>query len=63
MKALTKTDQDNLNPEQALSLLKEGNKRFLENKEVDRNLLGQVQDTSGGQYPFACVLGLSLIHI
>ncbi len=57
MKALTKIDQDNLNPEQALNLLKEGNKRFLENKEVDRNLLGQVQDTSSGQYPFACVLG------
>ena len=57
MKAFTKTEQENISPSEALTLLKEGNARFLENQAIDRDLLSQVNDTQGGQYPFACVLG------
>lgn len=57
MKAFTKTEQENISPSEALTLLKDGNARFLKNQAMDRDLLGQVGDTQGGQYPFACVLG------
>lgn len=57
MKALTKTDQEQISPSHALALLKKGNKRFLTNRAVKRDLLDQVSDTQSGQYPFACVLG------
>lgn len=52
----TKESQDKITPEKALALLKEGNKRFLNNLKVDRNLLKQVNLTSEGQYPFATIL-------
>lgn len=57
MRAFTKIDQDQISPTDALTLLKKGNKRFLTNQAVERNLLDQVSDTQSGQYPFACVLG------
>lgn len=57
MRAFTKTDQDQISPTEALTLLKKGNERFLTNQAVGRNLLDQVSDTQSGQYPFACVLG------
>lgn len=57
MKTLTKEIQDNISPEGALELLKEGNERFLEKNQVDRNLNEQVKETSQGQFPFAVVLG------
>ncbi len=56
MKAHTKETQAALTPDMALALLKEGNQRFLKNKKADRDLLEQVADTKGGQYPFATVL-------
>jgi len=56
MKAHTKKTQDALNPSSAITLLKEGNQRFVSNKKVDRNLLEQVQQTTTGQYPFATIL-------
>jgi len=56
MKAHTKETQSTINPDKAITLLKEGNQRFLENKAADRDLLEQVSDTSTGQYPFATVL-------
>jgi carbonic anhydrase len=56
MKALTKEIQDTITPEKAINMLKEGNARFMANKEVDRDLLEQVKDTSTGQYPFATIL-------
>jgi carbonic anhydrase len=40
----------------ALQLLKEGNKRFVSNLKINRNLLQQANETSEGQYPFAVVL-------
>jgi len=48
--------QSQITPAMALDLLKEGNLRFVNNGQVARDLLGQVDDTSVGQYPFATVL-------
>ena len=49
MRALTKEDQANISPSAALTLLKNGNDRFVKNLQADRNLLEQVRDTSTGQ--------------
>lgn len=56
MKALTKETQAAITPAKALELLKEGNKRFVNNLKADRNLLQQVNETAEGQYPFAVIL-------
>lgn len=56
MKAHTKETQDSMNPSSALNALKEGNERFVKGSQVTRNLNAQVDETSGGQYPFATVL-------
>ena len=56
MKTLTKELQNSLTPQMAINLLKEGNKRFVSNLKVNRNLLQQVNETSNGQFPFAEVL-------
>ncbi len=56
MKTLTKELQASITPFMALDLLKEGNKRFLNNLKVNRNLLQQVNETTEGQHPFAIIL-------
>jgi len=56
MRTLNKELQDKISPMQALDILKEGNKRFVGNLKVNRNLLEQVNDTRDGQWPFAVVL-------
>ncbi|MEM6686019.1 MAG: carbonic anhydrase family protein [Bacteroidota bacterium] len=56
MKAQTKETQALMTPDSAIEALKDGNKRFMENMQVSRDLLDQVSDTSTGQYPFATVL-------
>lgn len=56
MKAHTKESQAAMTPQSALQALKDGNKRFIENNMAGRDLGQQVQETSGGQYPFATVL-------
>ncbi len=56
MKTLTKEERDNLTPEKTIEILKNGNKRFVENLKMNRNLLEQVNSTADGQYPFAIVL-------
>lgn len=56
MKTLTKEMQSAISPAQALELLKEGNKRFVNNLKVNRNLLQQANETSDGQHPFAVTL-------
>ena len=48
--------QANVTPLQAIELLREGNKRFVNNLKVNRNLLQQVNETSSGQYPLAVIL-------
>jgi len=56
MKAYTKETRNELTPELALGLLKEGNERFVNNIKAHRNLLQQVNETSAGQFPFAAIL-------
>ncbi len=56
MKTLTKEMQAAITPSMALELLKEGNKRFMSNLKVNRNLLQQANETSDGQHPFAIIL-------
>ena len=56
MKAHTLETQSTTTPEKALSFLKEGNQRFVQNLKMNRNLLEQVNDTRAGQWPFAVVL-------
>lgn len=56
MKTQSKETQENLTPEQAFKILKNGNQRFVNNLKANRNLLEQVNETSDGQYPFATIL-------
>lgn len=56
MKTLTKEMQAAISPAMALDLLKEGNKRFINNLKINRNLLQQANETSDGQHPFAVIL-------
>jgi len=56
MKTLTKEMQAAITPTMALDLLKDGNKRFVNNLKVNRNLLQQANETSDGQHPFAVIL-------
>jgi len=56
MKTHTKEFLETLTPEYAFEVLKEGNKRFVNNLKINRNLLQQLNDAMDGQYPFAVVL-------
>lgn len=56
MWAHTKELQDRISPQEALDYLVEGNRRFVNNLNSNRNLLKQVNMTSEGQFPFAAVL-------
>lgn len=56
MKAHTKETQASMTPEKALQFLKEGNVRFQNNLQANRNLLQQVNETKDGQFPFATIL-------
>ncbi len=54
---VTQDRQAKLSPEGAVTLLKEGNERFVSGKSVERNLQRQVELTEKDQYPVAAVLG------
>lgn len=56
MKTISKKDQHNITPDQAIDLLQKGNQRFVQNLRFNRNLLQQVNETADGQYPFATIL-------
>ena len=56
MKAHTKETQAAMTPQKSLQHLKEGNQRFINNLNADRNLQEQINDTSKGQFPFATIL-------
>ena len=56
MRTLTKEMQNSITPAMAIGLLQEGNKRFLNNLKINRNLLQQVNETSDAQHPFAVIL-------
>jgi carbonic anhydrase len=57
MQTQTRESLTAMTPEKALTLLEEGNKRYLEKKPLDRDLIEQVGQTASGQFPFAVVLG------
>lgn len=52
----TAASQAKMTPEKAVKMLKEGNKRFVKEDMINRDLLAQVDQTSTGQYPFAAVV-------
>jgi carbonic anhydrase len=56
MKTLNKQLQDSITPKMAIEILKDGNKRFVNNLKANRNLLEQANETSDGQHPFAVIL-------
>ena len=56
MRTLTKEMLNSLNPEHAIKLLLDGNKRFTQNLKINRNLLQQVNETRDGQHPFAVII-------
>lgn len=56
MKVHNKLTQDNLTPKLAHDILVEGNERFVNNLNANRNFQQQVMETSIGQYPFAVIL-------
>ena len=56
MRTLTKEIRDKLTPEDAIEVLKAGNKRFVNNLKAHRNLLEQVNETADSQHPFAVIL-------
>ena len=59
MSTLKNIDRDNLSPNDALDLLVQGNKRFIENKQQDKNLTQMREALIDNQQPFAAVLGCS----
>ncbi|MFK8037251.1 MAG: carbonic anhydrase family protein [Crocinitomicaceae bacterium] len=52
----TKETQSSLTPAAVLDILKDGNKRFVENNKISRDLNTQVSETSAGQFPHSVVL-------
>ncbi|MEN8260129.1 MAG: carbonic anhydrase family protein [Pseudomonadota bacterium] len=56
MRTLNRALQQSLTPAEALEILKEGNKRFVNNLKANRDLLQQVNETRDGQFPFAIIL-------
>ena len=48
--------QSKITPSIALEMLKTGNQRFLASDQLSRDFSSQIDATSGGQWPFACVL-------
>jgi len=46
-----------LTPDQAIEMLKEGNKRFVDNQQTDKDLPAQLKHGANGQHPFAVILG------
>lgn len=57
MKHKSKDTLDLMSPAKALTMLKEGNQRFIKGKHNEKDFKQQIQDSSEGQYPFAVVLG------
>ncbi|MCF7964057.1 MAG: carbonic anhydrase [Methylobacter tundripaludum] len=55
-RAPTYDTQQSLTPAKVLTLLKEGNERFVNNLKSNRNLLEQINDTRKGQFPIAIIL-------
>jgi carbonic anhydrase len=56
MKTHTKEFLETLTPELAFEVLQDGNRRFVNNLKMNRNLLQQLNEVKDGQHPFAIVL-------
>ena len=56
MSTITKEIQDGISTDKAIEMLKEGNQRFLDKNVMERDIHTQVNQTSGGQFPYAVVL-------
>jgi carbonic anhydrase len=56
MKTFTRELQEQMTPDKAIDMLKAGNKRFVESRKEERDLILQMNQTSTGQYPFAALL-------
>lgn len=56
MRTHTQEFQQNLTPSDAFEVLKDGNKRFINNLKLNRDLLQQMDETANGQYPWAVIL-------
>jgi len=56
LETLTKEILSSICPNKALELLREGNKRFVNNSRINRNLLEKLSETAKAQYPFAVTL-------
>ena len=59
MSTLKNMDRDNLSPQDALDILVQGNKRFIENKQQDKNFSKMREALENIQQPFAAILGCS----
>ena len=57
MKANDKDTQAGMTPGDARLKLEEGNERFCARNGATRDLMGQMDDTKGGQWPFAAIVG------
>ena len=57
MNALNAETQSAITPSRAIELLKEGNARYTSGNMTERDLNLQQSQTSGGQWPFAAILG------
>jgi carbonic anhydrase len=54
--ALTREAQAAITPDKALEMLEQGNRRFVSDKPLARDLPAQVRQTAQGQYPFAAIV-------
>ncbi|MEP0263268.1 carbonic anhydrase family protein [Dokdonia sp.] len=52
----TEESQKNMTPQSTIERLREGNNRYVKNKQVQRDYSDQRDITKGGQYPYAVVL-------
>ena len=59
MSTLKNMDRDNLSPQDALDILVQGNKRFIENKQQDKNFSEMREALENIQQPFSAILGCS----
>jgi carbonic anhydrase len=54
---ISEARQARITPEKAIRLLKKGNRRFVQDKMRDRNYPEEVEESAGGQHPFAAIVG------
>ena len=52
----TEKDLSQISPDDAIKILKQGNKRFLEEEFEEKNFKKDIDATSSGQHPFAAIL-------